>query len=241
MQEYTKTNEQPSNRRYFQIDENDCLIIPPKEIAPELYILGGFFNTHMVEFEKVVKQIAADNATNTVEDKRHQEQQQVTQDQITPTAKVEEAKNKIEDKVKEEKAPSIPLDVFANSYHQSVPQKFNDEYMDEDDFQPQPNLENIYSEQKQNNNQDTILKNPQDYIDSLNDELPPENISITVDEDDDIELYAQIDNIDYINSDVPSDEDIISEEEIQNGTGYELEKEYASSDEDTEDDSFSVL
>lgn len=234
MQEYTKTNEQPSNRRYFQIDENDCLIIPPKEIAPELYILGGFFNTHMVEFEKVVKQIAADNATNTVEDKRHQEQQQVTQDQITPTAQVEEAKNKIEDKVKEEKAPSIPLDVFANSYHQSVPQKFNDEYMDEDDFQPQPNLENIYSEQKQNNNQDTILKNPQDYIDSLNDELPPENISITVDEDDDIELYAQIDNTDYINSDVPSDEDIISEEEIQNGTGYELEDE-------VDDDAFSAL
>ena len=234
MQEYTKTNEQPSNRRYFQIDENDCLIIPPKEIAPELYILGGFFNTHMVEFEKVVKQIAADNATNTVENKHHQEQQQITQDQITPTAQVEEAKNKIEDKVKEEKAPSIPLDVFANSYHQSVPQKFNDEYMDEDDFQPQPNLENIYSEQKQNNNQDTILKNPQDYIDSLNDELPPENISIMVDEDDDIELYAQIDNTDYINSDIPSDEDIISEEEIQNGTGYELEDE-------ADDDTFSAL
>lgn len=240
MQEYTKTNGQPSNRRYFQIDENDCLIIPPKEIAPELYILGGFFNTHMVEFEKVVKQIAADNATNTVEDKHHQEQQQITQDQITPTAQVEEAKNKIEDKAeeeqtKEEKAPSIPLDVFANSYHQSVPQKFNDEYMDEDDFQPQPNLENIYSEQKQNNNQDTILKNPQDYIDSLNDELPPENISIMVDEDDDIELYAQIDNTDYINSDIPSDEDIISEEEIQNGTGYELE------DEADDDDAFSAL
>ena len=240
MQEYTKTNGQPSNRRYFQIDENDCLIIPPKEIAPELYILGGFFNTHMVEFEKVVKQIAADNATNTVEDKHHQEQQQTTQDQITLTAQVEEAKNKIEDKAeeeqtKEEKAPSIPLDVFANSYHQSVPQKFNDEYMDEDDFQPQPNLENIYSEQKQNNNQDTILKNPQDYIDSLNDELPPENISIMVDEDDDIELYAQIDNTDYINSDIPSDEDIISEEEIQNGTGYELE------DEADDDDAFSAL
>ena len=234
MQEYTKTNGQPSNRRYFQIDENDCLIIPPKEIAPELYILGGFFNTHMVEFEKVVKQIAADNATNTVENKHHQEQQQITQDQISTTAQVEEAKNKIEDKVKEEKAPSIPLDVFANSYHQSVPQKFNDEYMDEDDFQPQPNLENIYSEQKQNNNQDTILKNPQDYIDSLNDELPPENISIMVDEDDDIELYAQIDNTDYINSDIPSDEDIISEEEIQNGTGYELEDE-------ADDDAFSAL
>lgn len=35
---------------------------------------------------------------------------------------------------------------------------------------------------------------------------------------------------------------MISEEEIQNGTGYELEKEYAGSDEDTEDDdSFYVL
>jgi len=34
---------------------------------------------------------------------------------------------------------------------------------------------------------------------------------------------------------------VISEEEIQNGTGYEFEKEYAGSDEDTEDDSFSVL
>ena len=78
------------------------------------------------------------------------------------------------------------------------------------------------------------MKNPQDYIDSLNDELPPENISIMVDEDDDIELYAQIDNTDYINSDIPSDEDIISEEEIQNGTGYELEDE-------ADDDAFSAL
>ena len=47
-------------------------------------------------------------------------------------------------------------------------------------------------------------------------------------------LYAQIDNIDYINSDIPSDEDIISEEEIQNGTGYELEDE-------ADDDAFSAL
>ena len=61
------------------------------------------------------------------------------------------------------------------------------------------------------------------------------------DEYDDIELYAQVDNTDYINSNVPSDEDIISEEEIQNGTGYELEKECVSSDEYIEDDSFSVL
>lgn len=35
---------------------------------------------------------------------------------------------------------------------------------------------------------------------------------------------------------------MISEEDIQNGTGYEFEKEYAGSDEDTEDDdSFYVL
>lgn len=34
---------------------------------------------------------------------------------------------------------------------------------------------------------------------------------------------------------------MISEEDIQNGTGYEFEKEYAGSDEDTEDDIFSVL
>ena len=47
-------------------------------------------------------------------------------------------------------------------------------------------------------------------------------------------LYAQIDNTDYINSDIPSDEDIISEEEIQNGTGYELEDE-------ADDDAFSAL
>lgn len=47
-------------------------------------------------------------------------------------------------------------------------------------------------------------------------------------------LYVQIDNTDYINSDVPSDEDIISEEEIQNGTGYELEEE-------ADDDAFSAL
>ena len=85
------------------------------------------------------------------------------------------------------------------------------------------------------------MKNPQDYIDSLNDELPPENISIMADEDDDIELYAQFDNTDYINSNIASDDDTISEEEIQNGTSYEFEKEYAGSDKDTEDDSFSVL
>ena len=78
------------------------------------------------------------------------------------------------------------------------------------------------------------MRNPQDYIDPLNDELPPENISIMADEYDDIELYAQIDNTDYINSNVPSDEDIISEEEIQNGTGYELEYE-------ADDDAFSAL
>ena len=77
------------------------------------------------------------------------------------------------------------------------------------------------------------MKNPQDYIDSLNDELPPENMSIMADEDDDIELYAQVDNTDYINSNVPSDEDIISEEKIQNGTGYEFE--------DEADDAFSAL
>ena len=47
-------------------------------------------------------------------------------------------------------------------------------------------------------------------------------------------LYAQIDNTDYINSDIASDEDIISEEEIQNGTGYELEDE-------ADDDAFSAL
>lgn len=240
MQEYAKTNEQPSNKRYFQIDENDCLIIPPKEIAPELYILGGFFNTHQVEFEKVVKQIAADNTTNKVEDKHNQEQQQTTQDQIIPIAQAKEAKGKIEDKaeeeqIKEEERPSIPLEVFANSYQQSVSQEFDDdEYMDEDDFQPQPNLGNVYSSKKQDNNQNTILKDPQDYIDSLNDELPPENISVIADEDDDIELYAQFDNTDYINSDIPSDEDIISEEEIQNGTGYELEDE-------ADDDAFSAL
>ena len=85
------------------------------------------------------------------------------------------------------------------------------------------------------------MKNPQDYIDSLNDELLPENMSIMADEYDDIELYAQFDNTDYINSDVPSDDDTIREEEIQNGTSYEFEKEYAGSDKDTEDDSFSVL
>jgi hypothetical protein len=34
---------------------------------------------------------------------------------------------------------------------------------------------------------------------------------------------------------------VISEEEIQNGTGYELEEKYVSPNEDAEDDSFSVL
>lgn len=82
---------------------------------------------------------------------------------------------------------------------------------------------------------------PQDYIDSLNDELPPENISIRVEDDEDIELHAQFDNTDYINGDIISDDDMISEEEIQNGTGYGLEEKYANSDEDAEDDSFSVL
>lgn len=85
------------------------------------------------------------------------------------------------------------------------------------------------------------MKKPQDYIDSLNDELPPENVSIMADEYDDIELYAQVDNTDYINSNIASDDDTISEEQIRNGTGYELEKECVSSDEYIEDDSFSVL
>ena len=85
------------------------------------------------------------------------------------------------------------------------------------------------------------MKKPQDYIDSLNDKLPPENVSIMADEYDDIELYAQVDNTDYINSNIASDDDTIREEEIQNGTSYEFEKEYAGSDKDTEDDSFSVL
>ena len=61
------------------------------------------------------------------------------------------------------------------------------------------------------------------------------------DEYDDIELYAQVDNTDYINSNIASDDDTISEEQIRNRTGYELEKECVSSDKDTEDDSFSVL
>ena len=78
------------------------------------------------------------------------------------------------------------------------------------------------------------MKNPQDYIDPPNDELPPENISIMADEYDDIELYAQVDNTDYINSNAPSDEDIISEEKIQNGTGYEFEDE-------ADDDALSAL
>lgn len=245
MQEYTKTNGEPSGKRYFQIDENDCLIIPPKEVAPELYILGGFFNTHQVEFEKVVKQITADNATNKIEDKQNQEQQK-SQEQNTTMVQAEEEKEKVEDKVKEthieeEQNPSIPLDFFANKFKQNVPQKNDNEYMDEDDFQPQPNLENVYPGQKQDNSQNKFLKDPQDYINSLNDELPPENISIRAEDDEDIELHAQFDNTDYINNDIVSDDDVISEEEIQNGTGYELEKEYAGSDEDTEDDSFSVL
>ena len=244
MQEYTKTNGEPSGKRYFQIDENDCLIIPPKEVAPELYILGGFFNTHQVEFEKVVKQIATDNATNKIEDKQNQEQQK-SQEQNTTMVQAEE--EKVEDKVEEthieeEQKLSIPLDFFANKFKQNVPQKNDNEFMDEDDFQPQPNLENVYPSQEQDNSQNKFLKDPQDYIDSLNDELPPENISIRAEDDEDIELHAQFDNTDYINNDIVSDDDVISEEEIQNGTGYELEKEYAGSDEDTEDDdSFYVL
>ena len=245
MQEYTKTNGEPSGKRYFKIDENDCLIIPPKEVAPELYILGGFFNIHQVEFEKVVKQIAADNATSKIEDKQNQEEQK-SQEQNTAMGQAEEEKEKVEDKVEEthieeEQKPSIPLDFFANKFKQNVPQKNDNEYMDEDDFQPQPNLENVYPNQKQDNGQNKFLKDPQDYIDSLNDELPPENISIRAEDDEDIELHAQFDNTDYINSDIVSDDDVISEEDIQNGTGYEFEKEYAGSDEDTEDDSFSVL
>ena len=243
MQEYTKTNGEPSGKRYFQIDENDCLIIPPKEIAPELYILGGFFNTHQVEFEKVVKQIATDNATNKIEDKQNQEQQK-SQEQNTTMVQAEE--EKVEDKVEEthieeEQKPSIPLDFFANKFKQNVPQKNDNEFMDEDDFQPQPNLENVYPSQEQDNSQNKFLKDPQDYIDSLNDELPPENISIRAEDDEDIELHAQFDNTDYINSDIVSDDDVISEEEIQNGTGYELEEKYVSPNEDAEDDSFSVL
>ena len=54
-------------------------------------------------------------------------------------------------------------------------------------------------------------------------------------------MHAQFDNTDYINSDIISDDDVISEEDIQNGAGYELEEKYAGSDEDTEDDGFSVL
>ena len=243
MQEYTKTNEEPSGKRYFQIDENDCLIIPPKEVAPELYILGGFFNTHQVEFEKVVKQIATDNATNKIEDKQNQEQQK-SQEQNTTMVQAE--KEKVEDKVEEthieeEQNPSIPLDFFANKFKQNVPQKNDNEFIDEDDFQPQPNLENVYPSQEQDNSQNKFLKDPQDYIDSLNDELPPENISIRAEDDEDIELHAQFDNTDYINSDIVLDDNVISEEDIQNGTGYEFEKEYAGSDEDTEDDIFSVL
>ena len=243
MQEYTKTNGEPSGKRYFQIDENDCLIIPPKEVAPELYILGGFFNTHQVEFEKVVKQIATDNATNKIEDKQNQEQQK-SQEQNTTMVQAEE--EKVEDKVEEthieeEQKPSIPLDFFANKFKQNVPQKNDNEFMDEDDFQPQPNLENVYPSQEQDNSQNKFLKDPQDYIDSLNDELPPENISIRAEDDEDIELHAQFDNTDYINSDIVSDDDVISEEEIQNGTGYELEEKYVSPNEDAEDDSFSVL
>ena len=231
MQEYTKTNGEPSGKRYFQIDENDCLIIPPKEVAPELYILGGFFNTHQVEFEKVVKQIATDNATNKIEDKQNQEQQK-SQEQNTTMVQAEE--EKVEDKVEEthieeEQKLSIPLDFFANKFKQNVPQKNDNEFMDEDDFQPQPNLENVYPSQEQDNSQNKFLKDPQDYIDSLNDELPPENISIRAEDDEDIELHAQFDNTDYINSDIVSDDDVI-------------EKEYAGSDEDTEDDdSFYVL
>ena len=243
MQEYTKTNGEPSGKRYFQIDENDCLIIPPKEVAPELYILGGFFNTHQVEFEKVVKQIAADNAINKIEDKHNQEQQK-SQEQNTTMVQAEE--EKVEDKVEEthieeEQKLSIPLDFFANKFKQNVPQKNENEFMDEDDFQPQPNLENVYPSQEQDNSQNKFLKDPQDYIDSLNDELPPENISIRAEDDEDIELHAQFDNTDYINSDIVSDDDVISEEEIQNGTGYELEEKYVSPNEDAEDDSFSVL
>ena len=134
MQEYTKTNGEPSGKRYFQIDENDCLIIPPKEVAPELYILGGFFNTHQVEFEKVVKQIATDNATNKIEDKQNQEQQK-SQEQNTTMVQAEE--EKVEDKVEEthieeEQKLSIPLDFFANKFKQNVPQKNDNEFTEID-------------------------------------------------------------------------------------------------------------
>ena len=54
-------------------------------------------------------------------------------------------------------------------------------------------------------------------------------------------MHAQFDNTDYINGDIISDDDVISEEEIQNGTDYELEEKYVGSDEDAEDDGFSVL
>ena len=54
-------------------------------------------------------------------------------------------------------------------------------------------------------------------------------------------LYAQIDNTDYINSDIPSDEDIISEEDIQSGTGYEPEDNETNFDDETDDDTFSAL
>lgn len=54
------------------------------------------------------------------------------------------------------------------------------------------------------------------------------------DEYDDIELYAQFNNTYYINSNIASDDDTISEEEIQNGTGYEFEDE-------ADDDAVSAL
>lgn len=44
MQEYIKKGEEDDDKksRYFTLDESDCLILPPVEEAPELYVLGGF-------------------------------------------------------------------------------------------------------------------------------------------------------------------------------------------------------
>ncbi len=228
MQEYKKISEtEQDTKRYFELDENDCLIIPSKEVAPELYILGGFFNTSKAEFEKVTQQLILNSAENKIDDKsKEQEKQGLTQKEnvAIPTIVVEEQQQSND--------PTESLEMFANSFKKKEEQK-KYEYDDYDE-QPQPSIENIYN----NNKTEEPMRSDQDYINSLNEEIHPENIFIDPNIDDDIEFYAQIDNTDYTKDDIAEYEDVLTEEEINNSFGYDMTE---SKDNGSNDDEFYEL
>ena len=95
MQEYKKKDEENSEKRYFTLDENDCYILPPREIVPELYVLGGFFNTKKAEYVKTNEPIKYDEIDNSLKESKQANKVDICEDECQSSILAGDGKNNL--------------------------------------------------------------------------------------------------------------------------------------------------